>query len=80
MSSVLACWALRESLPMKQIPSAGTDEQRDSAAEKAEVSHSSEVEGPASAANGRPRPLGIDPEQAHLPEAAGQRPLRTNRR
>ena len=54
MSSVLDCGALRESLPREQILSAGTDEQRDSAAEKAEVSHSSEVEGPAPAANRPP--------------------------
>ncbi|WP_366453759.1 AAA family ATPase [Limnobacter sp.] len=37
--AVLACGGLQESVSMKQTPSAGTDEQRDTATEKAKVSH-----------------------------------------
>jgi hypothetical protein len=39
--AVLACGALRESVPVGQTPSAGTDKQWDGATEKKEVSHSS---------------------------------------
>ena len=52
--AVLACGALRESVPLEETPSAGTDEQWDSAAEKVEVSHTPGADISSPEVNGTP--------------------------
>lgn len=52
--AILACGALRESVSLGQTPSAGTDEQWDTANKKAEVSHWETVDAGSASPNGTP--------------------------
>ena len=52
--AVLACGALRESVPVGQTPSAGTEQQWDSATEEEKVSHSPGADTPSPEINGTP--------------------------
>ena len=52
--AVLACGALRESVPLEQNPSAGTDQQWDTTQEKMKVSHCSDGDAGSLDTNGTP--------------------------